>query len=225
MCCASPVIGEGRLFLAAWSPGEDMQLPAFDALLKESGDEPLGHITRDGLDRTMLKGFFDNQDFNHDEKLTRDEWDSALKFMKNTKNSAFALKPGGSGDVTTSHVVWRKTKGLPYVPSVLFYRGQCLTVKDGGIVTAFDAASGDELYTKRVGANGRYYASPVAANGHIYLTSLDDGTITVMKAGTDKPEVVAKNELQERIAATPAIANDVLYVRTAGHIYAFGEGK
>jgi hypothetical protein len=62
----------------------------------------------------------------------------------------------------------------------------------------------------------------VAANGHIYLTSLYDGAITVLKAGTASPQVVATNPpLGERTAATPAIADDTLYIRTAGHLYAF----
>ena len=97
-------------------------------------------------------------------------------------------------------------------------------VKDGGIVTAYDAASGEQLYQKRVAAAGKYYASPVAANGHIYFASLADGIITVLKAGTAMPEVVAKNPpLSERLAATPAIAGNTLYVRTAEHLYAFSE--
>ena len=70
----------------------------------------------------------------------------------------------------------------------------------------------------------RGYSSPVAANGNIYLTTLEDGTVTVLKAGTTKPEVVAKNPpLGERVAATPAIADDIIYIRTAGNLYAFGE--
>jgi hypothetical protein len=93
-------------------------------------------------------------------------------------------------------------------------------------VTAYDTTTGDELYQKRAVASGDYYASPVAANGHIYFASLTDGTITVLKAGSNTPEVVAKNPpLGERLAATPAIANDTLYVRTAGHLYAFSEEK
>ena len=89
-------------------------------------------------------------------------------------------------------------------------------VKDGGLVTAYDAKTGKEVYVQeRAAAAGRYYASPVAANGHIYFTTLDDGAVTVLKAGADKPEVVAKNpKLGERVAATPAIADDTLYVRT-----------
>jgi outer membrane protein assembly factor BamB len=124
-------------------------------------------------------------------------------------------------------VLWKKTKGLPYVTSGIVYRGQYVMVKDGGLVTAYDAKTGKEVYVQqRVAASGRYYASPVAADGHIYFTSLDDGTITVLKAGTDAPVVVARNpQLQERVAATPAVADDALYVRTAEHLYAFAQKK
>jgi outer membrane protein assembly factor BamB len=142
--------------------------------------------------------------------------------MSATVNSAFALKAGGSGDVTKTHMIWRQTRGLPYVSSAIVYRGQFIMVKDGGVVTAYDAQTGDELYTKRLSDAGNYYASPVAANGHIFFVSLADGAITAIKAGAKQPEVVAKNvPLGERVAATPAIADDTLYVRTAGHLYAF----
>ena len=121
-------------------------------------------------------------------------------------------------------MLWKQTKGLPYVPSAILYRGQYVMVKDGGIVTAYDAKTGDELYQKRAVAAGSYYASPVAADGHIYFASLADGAVTVLAAGATKPEVVAENPpLGERLAATPAIADDTLYVRTAGHLYAFAE--
>jgi outer membrane protein assembly factor BamB len=100
-------------------------------------------------------------------------------------------------------------------------------VKDGGLVTAYDAKTGNDVYLhKRAAAPGRYYASPVAANGNIYFTALDDGAVTVLKAGAEKPEVVAENPpLGERVAATPAIADDTLYVRTDKHLYAFGGKK
>ena len=105
--------------------------------------------------------------------------------------------------------------------------GQFVMVKDGGLVTAYDARTGQEVYVQeRAAATGRYYASPVAANGNIYFTSLDDGVVTVLKAGTDKPEVIARNPgLGERVAATPAIADNALYVRSEKHLYAFGDKK
>src|SRR5207248_6821173 len=123
-------------------------------------------------------------------------------------------------------VLWKKSKGLPYVSSGILYRGQYLVVRDGGIVSAYDAKTGNELYTERAAATGNYYASPVAANGYIYLASLNDGVVTVLKAGTAKPEVVAKNpKFGERLSATPAIADNTLYIRTEKHLYAFAEKK
>ncbi len=225
--CATPVFVDDTLFFAGWSPGDDFKLPSYDSLLKDAGQESVGHITREGLERTLLKGMFDSQDFNHDGKLTREEWTEALAIISTSKNSVFALKLGGTGDVTKSHVVWRNTKGLPYVPSGIVTNGQYVLLRDGGIVTAYDEKTGKPVYVqKRVAATGGYYASPVAANGNIYLTSLADGVVTVMKAGTNAPVVVVRNpKLNERVAATPAIADDTIYVRTAGHLYAFSEKK
>ena len=146
--------------------------------------------------------------------------------MAEGKNSAFALRAGGTGDITSSHVLWKKTKGLPWITSALLYRGQYIMVKDGGIVTAYDAKTGEQVYQERAAAGGQYYASPVAANGHIYFTSLLDGTVTVLKAGSNKAEVAATNpKLGERTAATPAIAGDTFFVRTDKHLYAFAEKK
>jgi outer membrane protein assembly factor BamB len=230
-CCASPVAADGTLFFAGWSPGgaadKDFKMPTFDDILKQAGEEKLGHLTKVGAEKTMLKNFFDNNDTNKDGKITREEWDANMKFMSSGKNSAFALKAGGTGDVTKTHMLWKKKKGLPYVTSAILYHGQYVMVKDGGLLTAYDAKTGEEVYLQeRAGAAGRYYASPVAANGHIYFTSLDDGKVTVVKAGATEPKVVARNpKLDERVAATPAIADDTLYVRTEGHLYAFAAKK
>jgi outer membrane protein assembly factor BamB len=229
--CASPVAARGILFFAAWSPGNSSdpahQMPTFDALLKQADKNGDGVISREEAAKTQLKDFFDNIDMNKDGKITREEWEGIRKMMSMGKNMAFALKPGGTGDATKPHLLWKKKKGLPYIPTAIAYRGQYVMVRDGGLVTAYDAKTGKDVYLQqRVASSGRYYASPVAANGHIYFTSLDGGSVTVLKAGTDKPEVVAKNpELGERVAATPAIADDTLYVRTAKYLYAFAEKK
>jgi outer membrane protein assembly factor BamB len=111
------------------------------------------------------------------------------------------------------------------VASGIIYRGQCMMVSNAGIVTAHDAKTGKQTGKERV-AGGGYYASPVAANGHIYFTALADGTVTVLKMAAGKLEVAATNpKLDERVGATPAIADNTLYIRTAGHIYAFAERK
>lgn len=226
-CCSSPVVAGGTLYFAGWSPGgpdSEFQMPAFDAILKDGDTDKDAKISRVEADKTMLKNFFDSNDQNKDNFVTKDEWDALLKFMTEGKNSAFALKAGGTGDISESSVLWKQTKGMPYLASAILYGGQYVMVKDGGIVTALDATSGKQLYSERAIASGSYYASPVGAGGNIYFVSLADGAITVLKAGAKKPEVVVQNPpLGERVAATPAIADNTLYVRGDKHLYAFAE--
>lgn len=203
-CCNSPVSAGELLIFAGWSPGDaadkDFKMPSFDDLLKQLDKDGDGAISKAEAQNSPLKDFFDHQDANMDGKITRDEWDSILKFMSEGKNSAFAVTPGGSGDVTKSHVLWKKTKGMPYVTTALSYRGQLIMVKDGGLVTALDVKTGKEIYKERVAAEGKYYASPVAANGNLYFVTLDDGVVTVVKTGTNPPEVLATNpKLGERV--------------------------
>ncbi|MCC6492121.1 MAG: PQQ-binding-like beta-propeller repeat protein [Pirellulales bacterium] len=227
--CSSPVVDGARLYFAGWSPGSgDEQLfrmPPFKlVLLGDSNSD--GQLSKDEMKLPPLKDYFDSIDGDHDGLITAAEWDHMQQVVASSQNVAFAVDAGGSGDVTATHVRWQAKRGLPYVPSAIFYENQYVMVKDGGIVTAYDGDSGKELYQKRLGAEGNYYASPVAAAGHIYLTSLADGTITVLKAGADPPEVVVQNPpLGERVAATPAIVGDTMYLRTAGHLYAFARGK
>jgi outer membrane protein assembly factor BamB len=199
-----------------------MQVPTFDSLLKDLDQDKDGALSRDEAEKAF-EGFFDNQDMNKDGKISRDEWDSIIKFMSEGKDSAFALEAGGTGDVTQSHMLWQKTKGLPYIASAIVYRGQLIMVKDGGIMTAYNAKTGKEMYQERSAAVGRYYASPVASNGHVYTTALEDGVITVLKVDAGKPEVVTTIKLGERTAATPAIANDTIYIRTDKHLFAFAQ--
>jgi outer membrane protein assembly factor BamB len=91
------------------------------------------------------------------------------------------------------------------------------------MVSCFDAETGKPVYeSKRLGAAGSYYASPVAAGGHIYIVSLRDGVLTVINAAADQPEVESQRKLEERVAATPAIIGDRLYIRGDSHLYCFG---
>ncbi len=228
-CCPSPVVADGKLFFAGWSPGgpDDpmSSMPSFDDTLKGIDANKDQKLAREEAAPTPFKDFFASMDGNADGFITRDEWEVVLKFMAEGKNIAFSLAPGATGDVTDK-AVWKQTKGLPYIASAILYRGQYVMVKDGGIVTALDPATGKELYMKRALPAGTYYASPVAAGGHIYCVTLADGAITVLKAGTKSPEVVAQNSpLGEKVGATPAVADDTLYVRTDKHLYAFGKAK
>jgi outer membrane protein assembly factor BamB len=220
--CATPVLFGDVLVYAAGGPGGgEFKVPAFEEILKQAGEEKLGHLTKSGADKTMLKGFFDNQDTNKDGKLTREEWTENLKLMEGGVNRAVALKPGGKGDVA-----WEYTKkNLPYVPSPLVYRDRLYMLKDGPFLTCLEAKTGKPIYeNERVKAGARYYASPVAANGHIYIAALD-GTIAVIAAGEDEPNVVHSVKLSEGVRATPAITDNTLYVRSDKFLYAFAEKK
>jgi outer membrane protein assembly factor BamB len=138
------------------------------------------------------------------------------------ENLMVAVKPGGRGNISQTHVAWKVTRGLPYVASPLFYNGRIYCIKNGGMLSSFDAKSGKAYYLQeRLDALGNYYSSPVAADGRIYLASLP-GKLTVVKAGGDKPEILHQAEFGERILATPALAGDKLYLRTQSTLYAFG---
>ena len=222
--CASPVAGNGMLYFAGWSPaGADAPMPTFDDLLKADANGD-GKISKAESENTMLKGFFEPNDTNKDGFITRDEWDALIGYLKSGKNRLVAVKAGGSGDVTETHVAWEKKKGLPYVPSTLLYRGNIFMVKDGGLASCFDAATGETKYEQqRLGLEGSVYASPVAANGYIYLVNLSGKAATIV-AG-DKADVIWRADFGERIAATPAIVDDTLYVRTETKLFAFKQAK
>ena len=223
-CCTSPVAAEGILFFAGGSSSsDDEKMPTFKELLEKYDKDKDGLLSR--AEAGPFKDYFDHLDEDMDGKLTVKEWDALMKFGAEGMDSAFVVAPGGTGDVTQSHVPWKTKKGLPFVASGIIYRGQCIMLSNAGIVTALDAKTGKETGKQRV-AEGQYYASPVAANGHIYFTALADGTVTVLKMAAGKAEVAATNpKLDERVGATPVIADNTLYIRTAGHIYAFAERK
>lgn len=225
--CTSPIVFGTGLYFAGWSPGgEDFPLPTISDLLaeaekagNENGDGKLSQAEAAG---TMLKGFFENNDLDHDGFITEAEWNTSSENLKKGRNVAVSIKPGGTGDITESHIAWQQTKGLPYVPSPLIFGGKMYFIKDGGLLTCLNLEDGKPVYQQaRVAAPGSYYASPVMAADKIYLCGLE-GDVTVVAAG-DKPDVVSKTKFNERIFATPAIADHTLYLRTATKLYAFRE--
>ena len=142
-------------------------------------------------------------------------------FIKSIEPGVFAFKLGGQGEVTKENLVWRNQRGVAEVPSPLVLAEKMFLVRNGGIVHCRDLGDGKDVYRGRLGAAGGYYASPVAAGENIYFAS-DRGMITVIDGQASKLNVVARNDLQEPIMATPAVVQNVIYARTAGHLYAFG---
>lgn len=219
--CTTPVVGDGLLFFAGWSPGKsDAPWPTWDALLAKHDKNKDGAVTFDEFDASD-RDFARGMDANHDDKITKSDWDLILARIARSENVLLAIKPGGRGNISQTHVAWKSNRGLPYVPSPLFYDGRVYLLRDGGMVSSLDAKTGKAFYTQeRIGAIGSYYASPVAADGRIYLASLP-GKVTVLKAGGDKPEILHQADFGERIFATPALVGDRIYVRTANHLWAF----
>jgi outer membrane protein assembly factor BamB len=94
-------------------------------------------------------------------------------------------------------------------------------LRDGGVLTCLEAATGKELFRERIGASGQYTASPIAAGDKIIAASVK-GVVTVIQVD-DKLHVLARNNFSEKIFATPAVAENKIYLRTTGHLYALGE--
>ena len=170
----------------------------------------------------MLEVLFVIADQNKDALVSEDEWNANVAMLTKGEHGVFALRAPGRGDVTATHVAWRQKRGAATVSSPLYYRGRVYAVQDGGRVTGYEAKTGTVLFEQeRLDAPGEYHASPVAADGKIYFASTR-GMVSVIEAG-DRLKVLARNKLDERIAATPAITDDKLYIRTATHLWAFGE--
>jgi len=222
--CSSPVFGDGLFFVAGWTPGAGVStFPTFDALLERGDANHDGKLTRAEAPAGPARQQFQYIDANKDGFVTREEWTTLTAIFWKSENVALAIRPGGSGDVTKTHVVWKQTRGLPYVPSPLFYDHRLYLIRNGGLLSCFNATNGTPLYQEeRIGAIGDYYSSPVAAHGKICVIS-QPGVATIVAAG-DELKVLARNALGEAVLATPAIASGTLYIRTASALYAFSDG-
>jgi outer membrane protein assembly factor BamB len=136
-------------------------------------------------------------------------------------SDVLAIRPGGRGDVTATHVLWRIPSGASYVPSILHYQGLIYMTNEVGVVTCADAATGRQLWRGRL--EGVFFASPVGADGKVYLVS-ETGETFVLRAG-NKQEVLARNQLDERFLASPAISGGRIFLRGDGSLFAIGTGR
>ena len=132
-----------------------------------------------------------------------------------------AIRPGGKGNVTDTHIAWRTTRGAAYVPSPIIAGRYLLMVGDSGIASCLDAETGKRHWMERL--PGGHSPSPVSADGLVYFVS-DQGVTTVIRPG-ETFEIVAQNELGERISASPAISQGQYFLRTHQHLYCIGTKK
>jgi outer membrane protein assembly factor BamB len=129
-----------------------------------------------------------------------------------------AIRPGGKGDVSQTHVLWRIPTGAPYVSSVLYYQDLLYMATEVGVVRCIDPKTGETVWVERIGGN--FSASPVGADGKVYLLN-EEGETVVLKAGR-KCNVLARNALKEVCRASLAVARGQIFIRSDEHLYSIG---
>lgn len=216
-----PVIDGDMIYVHGWEYGGEAEAPtetpAWEEALGRYDRNKDGKITKDEVDLKMQNEFY-LLDLDGKGHLAPRDWDF-YRARRAARNTLLAIKHGGSGDLSRS-VLWRMQKFLPNVPSPLIYQGILYLVKDGGIFSSIDPKTGGILKQGRLtGALDTYYSSPVAAAGKIYLFS-QTGIGTVLKAG-GQWEILASNDMDDPVFATPAIVDNKMYVRTRGALYCF----
>jgi outer membrane protein assembly factor BamB len=243
-----PVAGDGLLFAGAAAlggRGDDdidaertwqMTLDQFDKnhdgkIQKEEMTDDFAFIQRPELPRDnpgyampmrgrdrLLRMF----DHNHDGVITKDEWMQTMAaFAAVSHPTLEAIRAGAKDDARKTHLAWEIRHGVPEVPCPLYCRGKLYLLRDGGILTCLKASNGAMLFQGRIGALGQYIASPIAAGDKIIVASTS-GVVSVIQID-DHLNVLTNNDFAQPIFATPAIADDKLYVRTEEALYAVGE--
>ena len=192
-------------------------------------------VGKQPIPEAFFKKTFDRGDLNKDGFLEGRELDAAFLHPDNFAGADFkttgeaaaeqfilAVRGGGQGDVTKTHLLWKhKTKNTDHIVSPFVSDGRMFLVKEGGISTVFNTQQGESVRgPKRIGSGGGYFASPVFGDGKIYLAS-ENGNVAVLKNAVDYEEL-ALNDVGESIIATPAIADGGLFVRTRTKLLCFG---
>ncbi len=216
----TPVV-YGDTLMVSTSGSNQPGLPTFASMLEKNDKDKDGRLSfQEFRDIQDLGEHFGWIDENEDKFIVGAEWEKARVYGQG-EWGAIAVRPGNArGQLPSTAVRWRVQKNIPYIPAPLLYQGVYYLVKSGGIITSLDPLTGSILKQGRSpNALGEYYASPVAADGKVFLANTE-GKITVLKAGAEW-EVLAVNEMGDEISATPALNNGRVYVRTRGAIYCF----
>jgi outer membrane protein assembly factor BamB len=220
-----PALHDGVIYINGYGtpmndPGNQIQIPSFEEVLAEDADGDRA-ISRSEMPRSRASGFFSFMDLDKDGTLDETEW-SYLRAAMASQNGLLAIKAGGKGDMTDDSVLWAYRRTVPQLPSPLVYGGALYVLHDqGGLITTLDPKSGDVIERGRLsGAVDNYFASPVGADGKVYMVS-QNGLVSVLEAGGSL-ESLALNDLDELCYATPAIADGRIYLRTGSSLYCFG---
>src|SRR6185503_10412108 len=172
VACSSPTASSDLLFSASWNVGGDpdsrITMPPFEEFAREQDKNKDGKLTRDEIPAGPVLERFTQRDLNKDGIVTPAEWQGMRDMFAKAGNAVLAIRPGGHGDITATHLAWKSTRSLPYVSSPLYYKGRLYTIKNGGLASCYDAESGKAFYQdERLDSAGDYYSSAIAAGNRI----------------------------------------------------------
>lgn len=219
----SPVPSGDTVYMASWTPGGDpgrrLNLDRWPAALSRWDANHDGKLARAEVnDPEVLDRFF-RMDLDQSKDLDQKEWERHAEVFQRAQNAVLAIKPSGRGDLTDSAIVWKYQRGVPYVPTPLVHNGLYWMVKDGGIVTRLDAATGSLLQDERLPGMGAYYASPVTGDGKVFFAG-ELGTVSIVSDRREW-ELVSSHPFEEKIYATPVLDSGRVFLRTDKALYCF----
>ncbi|HEV8543257.1 MAG TPA: PQQ-binding-like beta-propeller repeat protein [Verrucomicrobiae bacterium] len=219
----TPLANGDTIYMASWAPGGDagqrLSLVSWPQALEKWDKNKDGRLAKDEIqDREVVSRFF-RMDLDQSGLLDQKEWEAHAEVFRRAQNALLALQPKGRGNLTDSALLWNYQRGIPYVASPLLHNGILWLVKDGGLATKLDAATGQLLQQERLPATGNYYASPVAADGKIYFAS-ESGVLAIAADERDW-RIISSHPFKEKIYATPLIHENRLYIRTEKALYCF----
>lgn len=222
----SPVVHDDIIYIAVQSYGDSTRTLKH-ALLEWLDTNQDGILAREETPREFHERF-DLSDKNKDKVIGPEEIDTAFQSPDNMAaggNLIQAVRGGGSGDVTQTHVLWNRDDKTPSnLSSPLYYNGRLYLVKSGGLSSCYDTRDGKLLWERsRIGNFGDYYASSIAADGRVYIAG-KNGFIVVLQDGPEL-KVLGKNDIGEDIIASPAIADGRLYVRTRENLFCIAASR
>ena len=219
----APVPVGDTIFMASWAPGGDagakITLDPWKAALEKWDKNSDGKLAKDEVgDRAVLERY-NRMDLDENGLLDQVEWERMAAVFGRAENAVLAIKPAGRGDLTDKAVVWKYRRGTPYVPTPIVHHGVLWMVKDGGIVTRLEAASGRLLSEERLPGQGSYYASPVAGDGKVYFAS-EAGVVSVVADEQDW-RVISSHKFEGKIYGTPVLDGNRIFIRTGEFIYCY----
>jgi outer membrane protein assembly factor BamB len=224
----TPVPSGDLVYMASWTPGGDSSMrigmDSWAEALRKWDKNNDGRLVKDELTDKIMNDRFFPMDLDQSGDLRQEEWERYAAVFRRAQNGILAIKPSSAGgEQDEGAVIWRSLNGAPYVATPLLDRDILWTVRDGGIVTRFSAGKGTVLQTKRLTDMGNYYASPVSADGKVYIASRQ-GVVTVIANDPDWRLLYA-HDFMEGIYATPLVAKGSLFIRTEKALYCFRKPK